>query len=227
MPSQPTTVFPRFALPSSPALDDHGAGAGFQLPSVQGAGIAIRPLESRRPSSRNPTAPDQAPDFTANSEMFRNSLDKRVEIYETIRSTKAPMTNHHPISLTKLESEVMTAVWGLAGPVRVREVAEAVNAGREPPLAYTTIQSVLTILKTKEVVEQVEGVGRAHAFKAKVSREQASHRMVRDLADRLFGGRVEPLLLQLIGEAKLKPQELSELRQWVDSQLRDAQEEAP
>jgi hypothetical protein len=46
--------------------------------------------------------------------------------------------------------------------------------------------------------------------------------MVRDLADRLFGGRVEPMLLQLIGESRLKPAELRELRDWVDAKLRDA-----
>ena len=129
--------------------------------------------------------------------------------------------DHHPISLTKLESEVMNAVWALPSPVRVREVAEAVNAGREPQLAYTTIQSVMTILKAKGVVEQLQGAGKAHAFRPCITREQASDRMVRDLADRLFGGRVEPLLLQLIGQAELKPDELNELRNWVDAKLKD------
>lgn len=137
------------------------------------------------------------------------------------------MPRHLPISLTKLESEIMSAVWELAGPVRVREVAEAVNAGRRPVLAYTTIQSVLTILKAKGVVEQVKGAGRAHAFRARVSRDQASRRMVRELADRLFGGRIEPLLMQLIGQARLKPEELTELREWADEQLRDAREARP
>ena len=134
------------------------------------------------------------------------------------------MPKRHPTSLTRLESEVMSAVWALTAPVRVREVAEAVNAGRTTPLAYTTIQSVLTILKTKGFVVQVRGAGRAHAFRARVSRDQASRSMVRDLADRLFGGRVEPILLQLIGQARLKPEELSELQAWVDAQLRDSQE---
>jgi predicted transcriptional regulator len=51
--------------------------------------------------------------------------------------------------------------------------------------------------------------------------------MVMELADRLFGGRVEPLLMQLMGKAKLKAEELTELRAWADAQLRDGREEMP
>jgi BlaI family transcriptional regulator, penicillinase repressor len=154
-------------------------------------------------------------------------LDNGAFISETLRSQEAPVPNRRPISLTKLEGEVMAAVWDLPAPVRVREVADAVNAGRRPALAYTTVQSVLTILKGKGVVEQVRGEGRAHAFCAKVSRDQVSHGMVRELADRFFDGRVEPLLLQMIGQARMKPEELEELRSWVDGQLRDQEGTTP
>jgi BlaI family penicillinase repressor len=118
----------------------------------------------------------------------------------------------------------MLAVWELDGPVRVRDVADALNARRETPLAYTTVQTMLTILKDKGIVEVMEGPGRAHLYTALVSREQASRHMVRDLADRLFGGQVQPLLLRLIGQARLKPAELHELRDLVDAQLRDGKE---
>lgn len=137
------------------------------------------------------------------------------------------MPKRRDISLTKLESEVMSAVWDLGETVRVREVADAVNDRRTPQLAYTTIQSVLMILKAKGAISQVKGEGRAHAFRARVSRDQASQSMVMELADRLFGGRVEPLLMQLIGKAKLKPEELTELRAWADAQLRNEREEMP
>lgn len=126
-----------------------------------------------------------------------------------------------PVSLTKLEGEVMLAVWDLPEPVRVRDVADALNARRKPALAYTTVQSMLNILKDKGVLEQVEGAGRAFLYRARITRDQASGHMVRDLADRLFGGKLEPVLLQLIGQAQLKPAELRELRDWIDSQLRD------
>lgn len=134
------------------------------------------------------------------------------------------MARHSSKALTKLESEIMRAVWEFDGPVRVRDVADALNGRRESPLAYTTIQTMLTILKDKGIVEQVEGAGRAHVYRAKVSRDQASRHMVRDLADRIFAGQVGPVVLQLVGQARLKPAELRELRDWVDAQLRDGSE---
>jgi predicted transcriptional regulator len=47
--------------------------------------------------------------------------------------------------------------------------------------------------------------------------------MVRDLVDRLFDGRVQPLLHQLIDDEKLAGADLQELRDWVDARLRDAE----
>ena len=106
------------------------------------------------------------------------------------------MARARPISLTKLEGEVMLAVWDLAGPVRVRDVADALNARRDTALAYTTVQTMLTILKDKGIVEQVEGPGRAHLYRALVSREQALRMMTIDAAfisfDERKKGTIEP-----------------------------------
>lgn len=123
--------------------------------------------------------------------------------------------------LTALEGDIMRAVWDAPGPVTVRDVAAAVNARRKPPLAYTTIQTMLTILRDKGAVDAVEGPGRAHLYRARISREQASRHQIRELVDRFFDGRLSPLLHQLIGEENLDPAELKELRAWVDAKLRD------
>ena len=137
------------------------------------------------------------------------------------------MGRRRQVNLTRLESEVMRAVWEAdPEPVRVREVVEALNRGRSRTLAYNTIQTILTILKEKAVVRQVRGPGRAHHYRAQVSRETASRHMVGDLAARLFGGPVQPLLHQLIDDAKLDAEQLQDLRDWVDQRLRDADEEA-
>ncbi|MCI0364350.1 MAG: BlaI/MecI/CopY family transcriptional regulator [Phycisphaerales bacterium] len=132
-------------------------------------------------------------------------------------------------ALTKLESQIMNVVWD-AQPraIRVREVLEALNRTRSEPLAYNTVQTMLTILRDKGVVQIAPGTpgsGRGHSYRAKVSRAQASRHMVRDLADRLFGGRVQPLLHQLIEQGGLSAAELETLRAWVEAKLRDAKEE--
>ena len=133
------------------------------------------------------------------------------------------MASKRGIGLTRLEGEVMRSLWAIGpGPVRGRAVAEAVNAGRREPLAYTTVQTVLSILREKGVVEVVEGQGRGHLYRARLSREKATRHMLRDLADRLFGGPVRPLLHHLLDDAELDEAELRELRAWVDQRLRDS-----
>ncbi|MCH7701622.1 MAG: BlaI/MecI/CopY family transcriptional regulator [Planctomycetes bacterium] len=136
------------------------------------------------------------------------------------------MPGKRKTALTKLEGEVMRAVWDAEpNPVRVREVMEALNKRRRKPLAYNTVQTMLTILRTKGIVSLAKGGGRAHLYRARVSREAASRHMVSELVDRLFNGRVEPLLQQLIDEADMDPHQLQALRDWVDDKLRDAEED--
>ena len=118
----------------------------------------------------------------------------------------------------------MRAVWaGEPGPVRVREVLDDLNRRRRKPLAYNTVQTVLTILKDKGAVRVVDGPGRAHHYRARITRAEASRRMVDELIDRLFDGRVHPLLQQLIDDPKLTPADLKELRDWVEAKLRDSE----
>lgn len=137
------------------------------------------------------------------------------------------MARRPKATLTRLEAEVMRAVWDAEpNPVRAREVMEALNARRREKLAYTTVQTMLTILRDKGFVSVVEGEGRAHYFKGKVSRAAASRDVVGDVVDRLFGGRVQPLLQMLVEDERLDAEELKELRKWVESRLRDREGEA-
>jgi predicted transcriptional regulator len=116
----------------------------------------------------------------------------------------------------------MRAVWDAGpAPTRVRDVLERLNARRTRKLAYNTVQTMLTILKDKRVVQLAPGAGRAHYYRARVSRAEVSRDMVGDLAQRLFNGRVQPLLQQLIDDADLSPEALAALRDWVDEKLRD------
>lgn len=129
-------------------------------------------------------------------------------------------------TLTRLESEVMHAVWNAEpNPVRARDVLDEINANRREQLAYTTVQTMLTILKDKGFVQPTDGPpgagGKAHWFRAKVSRDAASRDMVGDVVDRLFGGRVQPLLQMLVEDERLDAAELKQLREWVESRLRD------
>ncbi|MAG56683.1 MAG: CopY family transcriptional regulator [Planctomycetes bacterium] len=127
--------------------------------------------------------------------------------------------------LTNLELAVMNVVWG-AGPepMTVRDVAERLNAGSERPLAYTTVQTMMRILKEKGVLRSRPGPGRAHAFTTRLSRDDMTSTMVGDLVDRLFDGRAQPLLARLIDHDSVTRDELQRLKHLIQTQLDDEED---
>lgn len=64
----------------------------------------------------------------------------------------------------------MDGVWAAAAPVRVRGVLEGINRDREPPLAYTTVQTVMDVLYRKGWLSRVKD-GRANLYAATRTRE--------------------------------------------------------
>lgn len=135
------------------------------------------------------------------------------------------MSRQKAVSLTKLESDVMKVIWDSGeGSVSVREIVELLNQNRKKKLAYNTIQTIVTILKEKTILKQVASSGRAHRFQSTISRVDAGRHLVGDVAQRLFGGQLQPLIHRLIDDAKLTSDELAELRELVDSKLEDSGE---
>jgi predicted transcriptional regulator len=62
-----------------------------------------------------------------------------------------------PPSLDGLELEVMGAVWALAAPdTTVRDVADRLNDGRDPALAYTTFQTTMVRLEGKGLLARAK-----------------------------------------------------------------------
>lgn len=127
--------------------------------------------------------------------------------------------------LTKLELTVMRVIWDSQGdPMTVRDVTELVNQGQVKALAYNTVQTVLTILRDKGFVKTKRGPSRAHLFMAKKERGQVSAKMIGDLVERLFDGKVEPLLHHLVDDKALSRTALEDLRSFIESKLDDGEE---
>lgn len=125
-----------------------------------------------------------------------------------------------PRGLTNLELEVMRPLWDAhPAELTVREVAEAINAERPAALAYTTVQTMLKILKEKGVVSVRSGESRAHTYAATVSRDDVRSTMVGDLVLRLYDGSARPLLQNLLGHESMQRAELEDLRRMIDEHL--------
>jgi predicted transcriptional regulator len=65
--------------------------------------------------------------------------------------------------LGPLETEVMRVLWRSGRPMPVREVAQALNAGRGSPLAYTTVLTVMTRLARKNILARARS-GREYRY---------------------------------------------------------------
>jgi predicted transcriptional regulator len=73
-----------------------------------------------------------------------------------------------PQRLGNLETDVLEALWASATPVSVRDVLALVR--RRPPLAYTTVLTVLDRLHAKGLVERRKD-GKAFLYWARTTRE--------------------------------------------------------
>jgi len=120
--------------------------------------------------------------------------------------------------LTDLELEVMQAVWEGDAPVTVREVVARLQ-GRGRRFAYTTVQTMMNILRRKGALKSRPGPGRALVYRAGISREEATASMTADFVARLFGGKAEPLLAQLIEHESLDRETLAGLKRAIEEQL--------
>jgi BlaI family transcriptional regulator, penicillinase repressor len=105
--------------------------------------------------------------------------------------------------LTKLELRVMQVIWKLGS-----STVTAVQQALEPPLAYTTVQTMLNILERKGKLRR-ELQGRAYVYTARISESKAMGQGVRDLIDRMFGGSSEELVMSLLKNRQIDAKKLA------------------
>ena len=120
--------------------------------------------------------------------------------------------------LTPVELELMEVLWRIA-PANVQSVRESLATKRD--LAYTTVQTMLNILERKGKVDRILE-GRAYVYRPTLSRAKAATHAARELIDRMFGGSPEKLVLHLVENSQITPEQLVEIQQLLD---REQQEE--
>ena len=113
---------------------------------------------------------------------------------------------------TDAELAILGVLWA-RGSSTVREVAE--EMGREG--AYTTVLKLLQIMTDKGLVRRDESA-RTHVYRAARSERATQRQLVRDLADRAFGGSAARLVMQALAAKKASPEELAEIRRWLAEQ---------
>lgn len=122
-----------------------------------------------------------------------------------------------PRDVPEAELAVLELLWR-GGPATRRQVADVLYPGGAAS-QYATVQKLL------ERLEQKGYVGRASAdgqwrFSAVVSRDELISHRIEEVVDRLCGGSLTPLLMNLVKSPGLTAEQLNELRRFVREQSR-------
>jgi predicted transcriptional regulator len=116
----------------------------------------------------------------------------------------------------------MKILWG-RGESSVADMVLATSG--DSPLAYTSILTTIRILETKGYVSHRQDA-RAFLYSASVGELEASRSEVRHVLQRFFGNSRERLLLSLLGDDDLSPEELKRLKDTIATMPEETTEEA-
>jgi predicted transcriptional regulator len=117
-----------------------------------------------------------------------------------------------PPDVTDTELAVLQVLWE-QGPATRRQITDALYPGGGPA-HYTTVQKLLERLEEKGHVRVDRGRA-VRVFAATVDRETLINRRLRDVAAKLCGGSLTPLLMNLVRSGPLTPADVAELQELV------------
>ncbi len=129
------------------------------------------------------------------------------------------MSTNSGINISDAESHVMEVLWRAPGPVVAEQVVVALLETQHWQTA--TVKTLLNrLLKKGAIAAQKDG--RRFLYSAILPREAWLARESESLVQRLFGGRIAPLVAHFGSRRKLTQADIRELRKLID-ELDDGQ----
>ena len=126
------------------------------------------------------------------------------------------------ITLTEAELRLMKILWQRGESV-VSDLVAAMPDGET--LAYNSVLTTVRILEQKGYVNHRQE-GRAFVYRPCVAEHEASRSEVRHVLSRFFGNSRERLLLSLLGDDEISPEELQRLKEAIQGTVEDGLEGA-
>lgn len=118
-----------------------------------------------------------------------------------------------PIAISDAESRVMEVLWRQS-PQSAEEIVATLQ--RDTAWHEKTIKTLLNRLLGKRAVSAQKD-GRRYLYEPRLRREDWQQQESRSLLDRVFGGRVAPLLAHFSQHEKLSAKDIAELRKLIDA----------
>jgi predicted transcriptional regulator len=108
--------------------------------------------------------------------------------------------------LSQREAQLMEVLWRHG-----EATAELVRAELPERLHDSTVRTLLRTLETKGYARHEER-GKSYVYRAVRGRDQVQRTAVRTLLSRLFGGSAEDLVLRMLEDEQLSPEQLADIR---------------
>jgi BlaI family transcriptional regulator, penicillinase repressor len=118
--------------------------------------------------------------------------------------------------LTEQELEIMKVVWS-KGTATVRDVYEELLNHRR--IAYTTVMTMMGILEQKGHLKK-SADERAYVYSPTQPQREVLRTMVHDFVTRVFNGSAKPLLVHLLEDKNISPEELDEITKLLQDRRR-------
>ena len=115
-------------------------------------------------------------------------------------------------TLTGAELRIMDVLWQRRSGT-VQQVLDALPP--KPALAYNSVLTTVRVLEKKGFVKHIKD-GRAHVYAPLIEQKDAKRSEIRHLVSRFFKNSHEQLVLNILEERGLDPEELNRLRQMLE-----------
>ena len=114
-------------------------------------------------------------------------------------------------TLTEAELRIMNVLW-LKGTGTVQQVLDSIT--EKPVLAYNSVLTTIRVLERKGYLKHLKD-GRAHVFTPLVGQQEATRSEIRHLVGRFFKNSHEQLVLNLLEDEGIGPEEIGRLREML------------
>lgn len=114
-------------------------------------------------------------------------------------------------TLTPREAQIMEVLWD-SGSATADQIRSALPG--EPH--DSTIRTLLRVLEEKGYVRHT-AKGKAYVYAPTIKRASAERKALRSIVQRFFGGSAEALVMRLIEDDQLTPDQLDQLRKQLES----------
>src|SRR5277367_1962575 len=113
---------------------------------------------------------------------------------------------------TKSELEILQVLWQY-GPSTVRFVNDKLNEQKRE-VNYMSTQKLMLIMLDKGFVTK-DASQMTHVYKAAADESKTKGYMLGLVVDNLFNGSASSLMMQLLGNKKMSPQEMEEFKELI------------